>query len=60
MGNDLWNITASIGLAHASIASTVVDIMQSAEAALKRAANRGGDTIAVGEAVAEDARVAAG
>lgn len=59
MGNDLWNITASIGLANASDSSTVVDVMQSAESAMKRASERGGDTIVLGDAAAEFASVAA-
>jgi diguanylate cyclase len=49
MGDGLWNITASIGLAHASVGPTVVDVVRSAESAMKRAAERGGDLIVVGE-----------
>jgi diguanylate cyclase len=51
MGDGLWNITASIGLAHASVGPTVVDVVRSAESAMKRAAERGGDLIVIGEPV---------
>ncbi|MEX2093024.1 MAG: GGDEF domain-containing protein [Pirellulales bacterium] len=49
MGDGLWNITASIGLAHSAVGPGVVEVMRSAEAAMKRAAERGGDMICVGE-----------
>jgi diguanylate cyclase len=49
MGDGLWNITASIGLAHASVGPTVVDVVRSAESAMKRAGERGGDLIVIGE-----------
>jgi diguanylate cyclase (GGDEF)-like protein len=52
MGDGLWNITASIGLSHASIGPTVVEVMRSAEAAMKRATERGGDMITIGEPIA--------
>jgi diguanylate cyclase (GGDEF)-like protein len=51
MGDGLWNITASIGIAHTSPGQGVVEVMRSAEAAMKRAAERGGDSICVGEAI---------
>jgi diguanylate cyclase (GGDEF)-like protein len=51
MGDGLWNITASIGLAHCSVGPTVVEVMRSAEAAMKRATERGGDLICIGEPV---------
>jgi GGDEF domain-containing protein len=49
MGDGLWNITASIGVANASVGPSVVEVMRSAESAMKRAAERGGDTICIGE-----------
>ena len=59
MGDALWNITASIGLTHPEPGSTVVDVVQSAELALRKANERGGDAICVGEAPAGKARGAA-
>ena len=53
MGDGLWNITASIGLAHCSVGPTVVDVMRSAEAAMKQAGDRGGDAICMGEPVGQ-------
>ncbi len=53
MGNDLWNLTASIGVAHCSVAARVMDIILSAEAAMLAAAERGGDSVRVGEPVQE-------
>ena len=47
----LW---ASIGLAHSSVGPTVVEVMRSAEAAMKRAADRGGDLICIGEPVSQE------
>ena len=44
-------VTASIGVANASVGPSVVEVMRSAESAMKRAAERGGDTICIGEAV---------
>ena len=55
MGDGLWNITASIGLAHPSTGFGVVEVMRSAEAAMKRASQRGGDTICIGEQAAQTA-----
>jgi diguanylate cyclase (GGDEF)-like protein len=52
MGDGLWNITASIGLANPASGFGVVEVVRSAEGAMKRAAERGGDTICVGDAVA--------
>ena len=59
MGDGLWNITASIGLANSAAGYGVVEVMRSAEAGMKHAAERGGDTICVGEVQAAQA-VAAG
>ena len=39
MGSDLWDLTASIGVAHCSVAARVMDIMLSAEAAMRTAAD---------------------
>jgi diguanylate cyclase (GGDEF)-like protein len=50
MGDGLWNVTASIGLAHLSAGQGVVEVMRNAESAMKRAAERGGDSICIGEA----------
>jgi diguanylate cyclase (GGDEF)-like protein len=52
MGDGLWNITASIGVANSSVGAGVVEVMRSAEAAMKRASERGGDTISLGESLA--------
>ena len=54
MGNDLWDLTASIGLAHCTVASRVMDIMLSAEAAMNQAAKLGGDAVRLGEAVTDE------
>ena len=54
MGDGLWNITASIGLADCSVGPSVVDVMRSAEAAMKRATERGGDMICIGEPVPQE------
>jgi diguanylate cyclase (GGDEF)-like protein len=53
MGRDLWDLTASIGVAHCTVAVRVMDIMLSAEAALQTAAGKGGDAVCVGQAVQE-------
>ncbi len=53
MGDGLWNITASIGLANSAVGPGVVEVMRSAEAAMKRASERGGDMICVGEPMAQ-------
>jgi len=51
MGTQLWDLTASIGVAHCSLNARVMDIMLSAEAAMREAAGRGGDSVCVGQAV---------
>jgi diguanylate cyclase len=48
MGSDLWDLTASIGTAHCTVAARVMDIMLSAEAALNEAVEQGGNTVCVG------------
>jgi diguanylate cyclase (GGDEF)-like protein len=53
MGRDLWDLTASIGVAHCNVAVRVMDIMLSAEAAMHTAAEKGGDTVCVGQALQE-------
>jgi diguanylate cyclase (GGDEF)-like protein len=53
MGRDLWELTASIGVAHCTVAARVMDIMLSAEAAMELSATRGGDAVCVGEPVTE-------
>ena len=59
MGNELWDLTASIGLAHCTVAARVMDIMLCAEAAMQRAAGTGGDAIQIGAPVkVEEASVA--
>jgi len=47
MGDGLWSITASIGMAHPSVGSNVVEVIRSAEAAMKRSMKRGGDQIVI-------------
>jgi diguanylate cyclase (GGDEF)-like protein len=51
MGNDLWDLTASIGVAHSTVASRVMDIILSAEAAMNSAAKLGGDAISFGQPI---------
>jgi diguanylate cyclase (GGDEF)-like protein len=51
MDNDLWDLTASIGLAHCTVAARVMDIMLSAEAAMHAAVQLGGDAVCVGQSV---------
>ncbi len=51
IGNDLWSLTASIGVTHCSVTTRVMDIILSAEAALLAAAERGGDAVRIGETV---------
>jgi diguanylate cyclase len=53
MGRDLWDLTASIGIAHCTVASRVMDIMTSAETAMNEAARLGGDAVSVGQPVQE-------
>jgi diguanylate cyclase (GGDEF)-like protein len=54
MGDDLWDLTSSIGLAHCTVASRVMDIMLSAEAAMNEAIKQGGDAIRLAEVVPEE------
>jgi hypothetical protein len=58
MSDALWDLTASIGVAHCSSTSNVVDVMRAAEGAMKQSIVDGGDAICVREAVAEDLRAA--
>jgi diguanylate cyclase len=58
MGSDLWDLTASIGMAHCTTASRVMDIMLSAEAAMRAVAKQGGDAIRVGQLVQDESLVA--
>jgi diguanylate cyclase (GGDEF)-like protein len=53
MDNDLWGLTASIGVAHCTVADRVMDIMLSAEAAMNAAVQLGGDAVGVGQPVQE-------
>ena len=53
MGSDLWDLTASIGMAHCTVAARVMDIMLSAEAAMNEAARLGGDAVGVGQPMQE-------
>ncbi len=53
IGADLWDLTASIGIVHSTTAFRVMDLMLSAESAMKRAAKQGGDSICIGEPVQE-------
>jgi diguanylate cyclase (GGDEF)-like protein len=58
MGNDLWDLTASIGLAHCTVANRVMDIMLSAEAAMRSVARHGGDAVGIGQQVQEETHAA--
>ena len=60
MGNDLWDLTASIGLAHCTVATRVMDIMLSAEAAMRNVAKHGGDAVGIGQQVQEESHAASG
>jgi diguanylate cyclase (GGDEF)-like protein len=60
IGADLWELTASIGVVHSTIAFRVMDLMLSAESAMKRAAQQGGDTVVFGEPVQEESHGAGG
>jgi diguanylate cyclase len=53
MGTDLWDLTASIGVAHCTVAARVMDIMLSAERAMLTAAEAGGDAVIIGQAIQE-------
>jgi diguanylate cyclase (GGDEF)-like protein len=45
MGQDLWDLTASIGVAHCTVAERVMDIVLNAEAAMRATAQQGGDAV---------------
>ncbi len=53
MGNELWNLTASIGVTNCSVTTRVMDIILSAESAMLAAAERGGDSVRSGAPVPE-------
>jgi diguanylate cyclase len=57
MGSELWNLTASIGVTHCSTTTRVMDIILSAEAAMLAAAERGGDSVRMGDLVPDAANV---
>jgi diguanylate cyclase (GGDEF)-like protein len=59
MSDALWDITASIGVAHCSCGESVVDIMKGAERAMKQAVVAGGDAISVATATPAEALHAA-
>jgi diguanylate cyclase (GGDEF)-like protein len=59
IGDALWNVTASIGLSTCASGTTVVEVMRSAESAMKKGVQRGGDTICIGEAAPQSAPVSA-
>jgi diguanylate cyclase (GGDEF)-like protein len=54
MSDALWDLTASIGVAHCSVGESVVEVMQGAEAAMKQAIVEGGDSIVASEAMADE------
>jgi diguanylate cyclase (GGDEF)-like protein len=58
MSDALWDLTASIGVAHCSTGSTVVEVMRGAESAMKRAIVDGGDSVSTGAAPAEERKPA--
>ena len=60
MGSDLWDLTASIGLAHCTVANRVMDIMLSAEAAMRNVAKHGGDSVGIGQHVQDESHAAGG
>jgi diguanylate cyclase (GGDEF)-like protein len=60
IGAGLWDLTASIGVVHSTIAFRVMDLMLSAEAAMKRASKQGGDMICIGEPIEEESHGAGG
>jgi diguanylate cyclase (GGDEF)-like protein len=49
MGSDIWDLSASIGVAHCTVADRVMDIMRSAENAMLMAVKGGGDGVCVGQ-----------
>jgi diguanylate cyclase (GGDEF)-like protein len=52
-GHDLWDLTASIGVAHCTVAVRVMDIMLSAEAAMNEVSRKGGDAVGIGQSMQE-------
>jgi diguanylate cyclase (GGDEF)-like protein len=58
MDRDLWDLSASIGVAHCTVAARVMDIMLIAEAAMEQACQNGGDAVCVGEPVSDPLAVA--
>jgi diguanylate cyclase len=59
MSEDLWDLTASIGVAHCSVGDTVIEVMRGAETAMKRAIVEGGDAISVSSTMTEERQAAA-
>jgi GGDEF domain-containing protein len=53
MGNELWDLTASIGVAHCTASARVMDIMQSAESAMRMGIELGGDCVRSGPIVTD-------
>jgi hypothetical protein len=51
MGSELWDLTASIGVAHCTASARVMDIMQSAEGAMRMGIELGGDCVRSGPMV---------
>lgn len=49
MGRDLWDLSASIGVASCDSSARVMDIMLSAEQALQLAAEKGGDQVCMAQ-----------
>jgi diguanylate cyclase len=60
IGADLWDLTASVGVAHSTMAFRAMDLVLSAEAAMKLAASQGGDVVCVGEPIGEHSTGAGG
>ncbi|MEX2318103.1 MAG: diguanylate cyclase [Pirellulales bacterium] len=60
IGANLWDLTASVGVVHSTIAFRVMDLMLSAEAAMKQASKQGGDAVCVGLPVQEESQGAGG
>jgi diguanylate cyclase (GGDEF)-like protein len=59
MSDALWDLTASIGVAHCSPGTNTVEMMRAAEGAMKQAIVEGGDAICSQQAAAEELRAAA-
>jgi len=55
MGSELWDLTASIGVAHCTVSARVMDIMQSAESAMRMGIELGGDCVRSGPTVSAPA-----